>query len=147
MGRVFTRYPGDWGSIPGRVLPKTRKRVFDTARLKTLSVIRCISRVKLSSLRKDVAVSSTPPVCIEKGTFGLLSTMAVDFTYFIYIYIYIYICVCVCVCVWIQEYKGNLNFFSLKGKTVFFLTSRKQAVFIAENIALIVIKSSARIQE
>ena len=25
MSRVFTNGPGDWGSIPGRVIPKTRK--------------------------------------------------------------------------------------------------------------------------
>ena len=25
MSRVFTNGPGDWGSIPGRVIPKTQK--------------------------------------------------------------------------------------------------------------------------
>ena len=25
MGRVFANDPGDWGSIPGRVIPKTHK--------------------------------------------------------------------------------------------------------------------------
>ena len=26
VGRVFTNGPGDWGSIPGRVIPKTLKK-------------------------------------------------------------------------------------------------------------------------
>ena len=35
MGRVFTIGPGDRGSIPGRVIPKTQKMVFDAALLNT----------------------------------------------------------------------------------------------------------------
>ena len=30
VGRVFANGPGDWGSIPGRVIPKTLKIVLDT---------------------------------------------------------------------------------------------------------------------
>ena len=33
MSRVFTSGPGDRGSIPGRVIPKTLKMVLDTALL------------------------------------------------------------------------------------------------------------------
>ena len=33
--RVFANEPGDWGSIPGRVIPKTLKVVFDTFLLNT----------------------------------------------------------------------------------------------------------------
>ena len=33
MGRVFTNGPGDLGSIPGRVIPKTLKMVLDTSLL------------------------------------------------------------------------------------------------------------------
>ena len=29
MSRVFTSGPGDWGSIPGRVIPNTQKMVLD----------------------------------------------------------------------------------------------------------------------
>ena len=29
MSRVFSNGPGDQGSIPGRVIPKTQKMVFD----------------------------------------------------------------------------------------------------------------------
>ena len=33
MARVFANSQGDWGSIPGRVIPKTQKMVLDTALL------------------------------------------------------------------------------------------------------------------
>ena len=33
MNRVFSNGPGDWGSIPGRVIPKTQKMVLDAALL------------------------------------------------------------------------------------------------------------------
>ena len=33
VGRVFSYGPGDLGSIPGRVIPKTLKIVFDTSLL------------------------------------------------------------------------------------------------------------------
>ena len=35
VGRVFANDPGDWGSIPGRVIPKTQKMVLDTSLLNT----------------------------------------------------------------------------------------------------------------
>ena len=35
MGRVFDNGPGDLGSIPGRVIPKTLKMVLDTSLLNT----------------------------------------------------------------------------------------------------------------
>ena len=35
LGRVFANGPGDLGSIPGRVLPKTLKIVLDTSLLNT----------------------------------------------------------------------------------------------------------------
>ena len=33
MGRVFANKPGDLGSIPGRVIPKTQKMVLDATLL------------------------------------------------------------------------------------------------------------------
>ena len=36
MVRVFTNGPGDLGSIPGRVIPKTQKMVFDATFHNTL---------------------------------------------------------------------------------------------------------------
>ena len=35
VGRVFVNGPGDLGSIPGRVTPKTLKMVLDTSLLNT----------------------------------------------------------------------------------------------------------------
>ena len=35
MGRVFANGPGDRGSIPGRVIPKTLKMVLDISLLNT----------------------------------------------------------------------------------------------------------------
>ena len=35
VGRVFTNGPGDLGSIPGQVIPKTLKMVLDTCLLNT----------------------------------------------------------------------------------------------------------------
>ena len=34
-GRMFVNGPGDWGSISGRVIPKTQKMVLDAALLNT----------------------------------------------------------------------------------------------------------------
>ena len=49
--------PGDLGSIPGRVIPKTQKMVLDTS---LISIIRYVSRVKWSNPGKGVAPSPTP---------------------------------------------------------------------------------------
>ena len=35
MVTVFVNVPGDWGSIPGQVIPKTQKMVLDAALLNT----------------------------------------------------------------------------------------------------------------
>ena len=35
VGRVFASGPGDLGSIPGRVIPKTLKMVLDTSLINT----------------------------------------------------------------------------------------------------------------
>ena len=35
MGRVFANGPRNWGSIPGRVIPKTQKMVLDAALFNT----------------------------------------------------------------------------------------------------------------
>ena len=35
VGRVFTNGPGELGSIPGRVIPKTLKIILDTSLLNT----------------------------------------------------------------------------------------------------------------
>ena len=58
MSRVFANGPGDQGSIPGQVIPKTQKMRFDTCL--TLSIIRLGSRVKWRNPGKEVAPSPTP---------------------------------------------------------------------------------------
>ena len=35
MSRVFANGPGDWSSIPGRVIPKTQKMVLEATLLNT----------------------------------------------------------------------------------------------------------------
>ena len=42
VSRVFANGPGDWGSIPGRIIPKTLKMVLDTSLLNTQQYKVCI---------------------------------------------------------------------------------------------------------
>ena len=56
VGRVFTNDPGDQGSIPGRVIPKTLKIVLDASLLNTQQYK---VRIEWSNLGKGVAPSST----------------------------------------------------------------------------------------
>ena len=52
MGRVFAKGPGDLGSIPGRVIPKTLKMVLDTSLFNTQQYKVCIkSKVEKSKER------------------------------------------------------------------------------------------------
>ena len=58
MSRVFANGSGDQGSIPGRVIPKTQKKmVFDAA---LLSTPQCKVRVKWSNPGNGVIPSPTP---------------------------------------------------------------------------------------
>ena len=59
MGRMFINNPGDWGSIPGRVKPKTQKMVLNAVLLNTQHY-KLRSRVKLSNPEKEAAPSPTP---------------------------------------------------------------------------------------
>ena len=54
MVRVFDNSPGDLGSIPGRVIPKTKKMVFDASLLNTRHYK---VSVKWSNIGKRVAPS------------------------------------------------------------------------------------------
>ena len=83
--RVFANGPGDLGSTPGRVIPKTQKMVLDASLLNTQHYkVRIKGKVEQS--REGVAPSPTGVVAIEKGAFGLPSTMVANFA-FTYIYI------------------------------------------------------------
>ena len=56
MGRVFANGPGDQCSIPGRVIPKTKKKKNGTGCHRE----KYGSRVKWSNLGNGVAPSPTP---------------------------------------------------------------------------------------
>ena len=59
MVRVFANGPGDLGSIPGQVIPKTQKMVLDASLLNTqLYKVRIKGKGKQS--REGVALSPTP---------------------------------------------------------------------------------------
>ena len=54
MGRVFANGPGDLGSIPGRIIPKTTKMVLDTSLLNTQQYKVCMKgKVKQSRERSS----------------------------------------------------------------------------------------------
>ena len=65
------------GSIPGRVISKTQKMVFDTSLLNTQQYkVRIKGNVEQSRERSVVA--------IEKGAFWLLLTLVANFTHLHY---------------------------------------------------------------
>ena len=65
---VFANGPGDLGSIPGRVIPKTQKMVLDASLLNTQHYkVRIKGKVEQS--REGVALSPTPWCCsYRKGS-------------------------------------------------------------------------------
>ena len=89
--RVFANGPGDLGSIPGRVIPKTQKMVLDASLLNTQHYkVRIKGKVEQS--REGVAPSPTPWCSsYRKGS------LRVTLDYGRQLYFYIYICVCVCI--------------------------------------------------
>ncbi len=80
---VFANGPGDLGSIPGRVIPKTQKWYLMPPCL-TLSNIRYVSRVKWSNPGKGVAPSPTP-WCISYWEGSLL--VVLDYGRQLYLFI------------------------------------------------------------
>ena len=92
--RVFANGPGDLGSIPGRVIPKTQKIVPDASLLNTQHYkVRIKGKVEQS--REGVAPSPTHWCSSyrkrEPSGYPRLWSPTT--------YIYMYVCVCVCVCV------------------------------------------------
>ena len=67
---VFANIPGDWHSIPGRVIPKTQKWYLIPPYL-TLSFIRYISMVKWGYPEKGLVPSLNLFWTFEKGSFGM----------------------------------------------------------------------------
>ena len=57
VGRVFANRPGDLGSIPGRVIPKTLKMILDTSLLNTQQYkVRIKGKVEQSRERSSTFV-------------------------------------------------------------------------------------------
>ena len=75
VGRVFVNGLGDWGSIPGRVIPKTLKMVLDDSLLNTQQYkVRIKGKVE-QSLHLGV-------VAIKNGAFLSLSITVANFTFY-----------------------------------------------------------------
>ena len=71
MVRMFANSPGDLGSVPDQVIPKTQKWYLMSPCL-TLCIIRYWLRVKWSNPRKRVVPSPTPWCCsYRKGRLGV----------------------------------------------------------------------------
>ena len=88
--RVFANGPGDLGSIPGRVIPKTQKMVLDASLLNTQHYkVRIKGKVEQS--REGVAPSPTP-WCSSYRKGNLRVTLdygrQLYFTYYYYYYYY-----------------------------------------------------------
>ena len=79
MNRVFSNGPGNHGSIPGRVIPKTQKMVLNTSLLNTQHYkIRIQGKVDQSQERNSALPYTS---VIEKEAFGSPSTEVANFTY------------------------------------------------------------------
>ena len=79
MFRVFANGPGDRSSIPGRVMPKTKKMVLDATLLNT-QYVKVQIKGKSSSPWKGIA-SSLDVVAMKKGAFRSPSTTVDQFIY------------------------------------------------------------------
>ena len=99
---MFANGPGDRGSIPGRVIPKTEKTVLDAALLSTQHYKVWIK----GKVEQSWELSSALPlhlgvVAIEKGAFGspsskvanfaLLTKSSIQQVLFLFIYLFIYL--------------------------------------------------------
>ena len=80
--------PVDQDYIPGRVILKSQKMVFDAALLNTHHYKVQVKGKMEQSRKRSMALPSTS--VYEKGAFRMPLTTATNFTY-IYIYIYIYV--------------------------------------------------------
>ena len=82
MGRVFANRPGDLGSIPGNVIPKTLKMVLDTSLRNTQQYkVRIKGIVEQSRERSSNLPVHLGVVAVEKGAFWSPSTTVANFIY------------------------------------------------------------------
>ena len=107
MSRVFVNGPGDWGSIPVRVIPKIQKIVLDAALFNTQHYkVRIKGKVEQSREWSSALPLHLGVVAMEKGAFGSPSTKVANFTYSLYSYIYtnIYVYRYICILIYIYIY-------------------------------------------
>ena len=77
-----------WGSIPGRIIPKTLKMVLNTSLLNTQQYkVHIKDKVEQSGARSSTLPLNLNVVAIEKGAFWLPSTMVANFTLLTYLFI------------------------------------------------------------
>ena len=82
MVRVFANGPGDLGSIPGQVIPKTQKMVLNATLLNTQHYkVRIKGKVEQSRERSSVLPLHLGVAAIKKGAFGSPLTTVANFTY------------------------------------------------------------------
>ena len=80
MVRVFAKDPGDLGSIPGRVIPKTQKMILDASFINTQHYyLEIMGKVEQSRERSSAPLHHGV-VAIENGAFRSPSTTVANFT-------------------------------------------------------------------
>ena len=104
---TFANGPEDLGSIPGRIIPKTSKIVFDTSLLNTQQYKLCIKDKVEQSGERSSALSYTTVVAIEKGAFWLPSTMVTFFYNVLINYFYSIIIIYLNTVIWFQVFLSN----------------------------------------
>ena len=80
MSREFANGPGDWGSIPGRVIPKAQKMVLDAALLNNQHY-KVGKKGKVKQFREKSS-AHLGVVAIEKRAFEWSLTKVTNFTIF-----------------------------------------------------------------
>ena len=85
VGRVFANDPGDLGSIPGHVIPKTLKMVLDTSLLNTQQYkVRIKDKVQQSQGKEWFPPLHFGVVAIETGPLWSLSTTVANYLFIVY---------------------------------------------------------------
>ena len=78
---VFADGPGDWGSIPGQVIPKTKKKKVLDASLLNTQYYKVQIKGKVEQSRERSNVLHLGVVAIEKEDLGSPSTTVANFTH------------------------------------------------------------------
>ena len=87
MVRVFANGPGDLGSIPGRVIPKTQKMVLDASLLNIQHYkVGIKGKVEQSWKMSSTLLLHLGVVAIEKRAFRLPSTTVANFTFLLILF-------------------------------------------------------------